>query len=229
MRIAVFGGLAPIPSEFVVQAMEAGHTVTWFIGTDDALPDPALETDYGEILRIERGAWDDDINRYCEIVQGSDAVFVSFTPEHFGPLESWVPQQKMIQHAMLKEAVKRIVLVTMHGAGDSARRLDWAAWARLNANQVFYSLAGRLSPCWSLAAQYSAQEQVVSDGELDWTVLRPTLVTDGPATNTYLASAKDVFGGYISAADVVDCALKALVDNMDVKTAFSIAYSSRVA
>ncbi|KAJ1787901.1 hypothetical protein LPJ59_005647 [Coemansia sp. RSA 2399] len=228
MRFAVFGGLAPVPSEFVVQAMEAGHTVTWFIGANDTLPDPSLETDYNSVLRIERGAWDNDISRYCEIVRGSDAVFVSLTPEFFGPLESWVPQQKMIQHAMQREAVKRIVLVTMHGAGDSARRMDWTMWARLNTNQVFYSLAGSLSPCWSLAALYSAQEQVVSD-DLDWTILRPTQLTDGPATCTYLASAKDVFGGYISAADVVDCALKAMVDNMDIKTAFSIAYSSRVA
>ncbi|KAJ2558045.1 hypothetical protein EV175_000985 [Coemansia sp. RSA 1933] len=228
MRFAVFGGLAPIPSEFVVQAMEAGHTVTWFIGTSDTLPDPSLETDYNQVLCIERGAWDDDITRYREIVRGSDAVFVSLTPEYFAPLESWVAQQKMIQHAMLKESVTRIVLVTMHGAGDSSRRMDWSMWARLNANQVFYSLAGSLSPCWSLAALYSAQENAVTD-DLDWTVLRPTQVTDGPATSTYLASAKDVFGGYISAADVADCALKALVDNMDVKTAFSIAYSARVA
>ncbi|KAJ2664384.1 hypothetical protein IWW48_000902 [Coemansia sp. RSA 1200] len=230
MRIAVFGGLAPIASEFVAQAMEAGHTVTWLLDASDRLPDPALETDYNEVLRIERGSWDADIDDYARVVNGSDAVFVALAPGPAVPLESFVAQQKMVQHAMARNSVRRIVVVTMHGAGDSARRLDWGAWARLNANQVVYALAGRLrAPCWSLAAQYSAQEQALLDAPLDWTILRPVALTDGPRTCTYLASARDVFGGHISVSDVADCALKALVDNMDVNTAFSIAYSSRVA
>ncbi|KAJ2678806.1 hypothetical protein GGI25_001998 [Coemansia spiralis] len=246
MRIAVFGGLAPIPSEFVIQAMESGHTIKWFLNVDDELPDQSLDN-YTEVLQIERGRWDDDIARYQEVVlqiergrwdddiaryqevvRNANAVFVSLAPIS-SPPESWASQQKMIVHAMRKESVTRVILVTMHGAGESSKTLDWSTWARFNINQLGYMIANRISPCWSLLAQYSEQEMVVKEDGIEWTILRPARVIDGPRTYTYLASHADVYGGYISAADVADCALKALQENMDVRESFSIAYSSRVA
>ncbi|KAJ1845928.1 hypothetical protein LPJ73_004689 [Coemansia sp. RSA 2703] len=247
MRIAVFGGLGTVASEFIVHAMAAGHFVSCFLREQDQLADKDLESnpEYASVLRIVRGATS-DISKYQETLRDTTAVLVAFDAQHT-PAHHWAYQQKMVQLAMQHEHVSRLVVVTSHGAGSSRRLLDWSTWVRLNINQAKYllGLAPAHNTCWSLLAQYTAQEQVVINGEipqdilndvstntergLEWTILRPGVLVDGPATGTYLASEEHVFGGYISPADVADCALKALEDEMDVGKCFSIAYSARVA
>ncbi|KAJ1795709.1 hypothetical protein LPJ75_007385 [Coemansia sp. RSA 2598] len=151
----------------------------------------------------------------------------------------------MIVLAMKRESVSRLVLVTSHGSGTSKHQLDWSTWAAINVNQIKY-LCGGSGPggcvCWSVLAQYTAQEQVVVNGSipqdivapsseqshLEWTIIRPGFLTDDHATGTYLASDQHVFGGSIACADVVDCAIKALEDGMDIGKWFSVAYSARV-
>ncbi|KAJ2766109.1 hypothetical protein IWQ56_003844 [Coemansia nantahalensis] len=229
MRIAVVGGMGAVAREVAVQAMEAGHFVSWHLYPSHTLEDPSLESDYTQVLRIVRGAWDDE-QQYMAALSTCDAVVVVLDQRYTKP-EQFVPIQRLVQRSMRSHGLERIVLVTAHGSGDSNRQLDWMHWARFNVNQALHSLSiasGLL--CWSVAAQYSAQEAVLAaDASLKYTVLRPATVTDGPATGTYLASPTHVFGGYISAADVADCALKALSHEMDISQAFSLAYSSRVA
>ncbi|KAJ2020767.1 hypothetical protein GGI03_005564 [Coemansia sp. RSA 2337] len=251
MKIAVFGGLGTLASEFVVQAMVAGHFVSWFIHTDDELTDMSLEEPtYRDTIRIVRGS-SDILSKYQETVSGCDAVLVAFDLRYTQP-SSWVHQQRLIQTAMRRESVQRILVITTHGAGDSQRRLDWSTWAKLNVDQVRYMLLGQADMCWSIVAQYTAQEDVVTSSEtletrncssgvdsddklprqdwaLQWTILRPGSLTEGPATGTYLASHDHVFGGHISYADVSDCAIKALEEDMDIGECFSVAYSARVA
>ncbi|KAJ2683718.1 hypothetical protein IWW39_005338 [Coemansia spiralis] len=255
MRIAVFGGLGALASEFVVQAMVAGHFVSWFIHTDDELSDTSLEAPtYSDAIRIVHGS-SDILSKYQEVIAGCDAVVVAFDARYTQP-SSWVHQQRLIQTAMRRESVQRLLVITTHGAGDSQRRLDWSTWAKLNVDQVRYMLLGQAEMCWSLVAQYSAQENVVTGSEtlearngssssssgadsddkpphpdwaLQWTILRPGLLTEGPVTGTYLASHDHIFGGHISYADVSDCAIKALEENMDIGECFSVAYSARVA
>ncbi|KAJ2500322.1 hypothetical protein GGH96_002819 [Coemansia sp. RSA 1972] len=228
MRIAVVGGMGAVAQHVVVQAMEAGHCVSWMVKPTDTLPDTSLETDYTQVLCIVRSSWDNS-SKYDELVAECDAVIVALDFNHTRP-EQFVPIQHILQKSMRKYKVERIILVTMHGSAESSRQLDWELWAKLNINQVFYIALGTVAPCWSIISQYTNQEQVVKSVEsLKYTILRPAAVTDGPATGTYLASPSHIFGGYISAADVADCTLKALDHEMDVSQAFSIAYSSRVA
>ncbi|KAJ2747412.1 hypothetical protein GGI20_000551 [Coemansia sp. BCRC 34301] len=247
MRVAVFGGLGALASEFVVQAMAASHFISWFLRTDDELSDTSLDKPaYRDAIRIVRGS-SDILSKYQETITGCDAVVVAFDARYTQPC-SWVHQQRLIQTAMRRESVCRILVITAHGAGDSQRRLDWSTWAKFNVDQVRYMLLGQVDLCWSIIAQYTAQEDVVTCSEtlearegkrddevpqkdwvLQWTILRPGLLIEGPATGTYLASHDHVFGGHISRADVSDCAIKALEENMDVGECFSVAYSARVA
>ncbi|KAJ1885669.1 hypothetical protein LPJ66_010005 [Kickxella alabastrina] len=249
MIIAVFGGLGTVCKEFLLQALAHEHTLHWFLQETDSFPDlPALP-----ILKIICGS-PNNILHYQEAIQGTDAVLVAFDPHHTEPTH-WVYEQKMVQQAMRRENVRRLIVVTCHGSGDSRRQMDWTTWMHMNLNQIKY-LTGALDRCWSILAQYTAQEHVVMRGEipadvlggsahgqeeqegreaqeeqgtLEWTILRPGLFVEGIATGTYLASSEDVFGGYVSPADVANCALKALEDDMDKGKCFSVAYSSRVA
>ncbi|KAJ2828615.1 hypothetical protein IWW50_001294, partial [Coemansia erecta] len=215
MRIAVVGGMGAAAQEIAVQAMETGHFVSWMLKPDDQLPDPSLETDYTQVLFIVRGSWDDE-SKYDELLAECDAVIVALDIKHTLP-EQFVPIQHLVQKSMHRHSIQRIILITTHGSGESSRQLDWELWARLNFNQLFYTFMGSNDPCWSIISQYTAQEQVLKNAadSLKYTILRPAAVTNGPATGTYLASPSHVFGGYISAADVADCALKALDHDMD--------------
>ncbi|KAI7830790.1 hypothetical protein BX661DRAFT_180089 [Kickxella alabastrina] len=239
MIIAVFGGLGKVCKEFLLQALAHEHTLHWFLQETDSLPDlPALP-----ILKIICGS-PNNILHYQEAIQGTDAVLVAFDPHNTEPTHG----------SMHRENVRRLIVVTCHGSGDSRRQMDWTTWMYMNLNQIKY-LAGALDRCWSILAQYTAQEHVVmrgrfrrtcweavrmgrrskrdasteAQGTLEWTILRPGLFVEGIATGTYLASSEDVFGGYVSPADVANCALKALEDGMDKGKCFSVAYSSRVA
>ncbi|KAJ1646947.1 hypothetical protein J3B02_004968 [Coemansia erecta] len=238
MKIAVFGGTGRLAKEFVLSAISSSHELSWFLQIND---EPDLADN--QYLRIIRGATS-DISKYQETVRGTSSVFVSFDPQHTDPRQ-FVYQQKMIILAMKRESVDRLVLVTSHGSGQSKHQLDWSTWAQINLNQIKYLLNGIASAnniCWSILAQYTAQEQVVVNGSipqdivvpsneqshLEWTIIRPGFLTDQMATGTYLASDQHVFGGFIACADVVDCAIKALEDHMDIGKYFSVAYSSRV-
>ncbi|KAJ1964546.1 hypothetical protein GGI12_001357 [Dipsacomyces acuminosporus] len=252
MKIAVFGGLGALAHAFVIHAVVSDHFVSWYLLPDDELPQ---DETHSEFLRIVRGHYldddndNDEIGKYQETIRGCDAVFVAFDPSYATNTNAWAQQQLKIQTAMKREGVKRILIITTHGSGDSQRRLDWTTWMQFNANQLTSLLANRFTGInWSLAAHYSAQESVLESGKiirhedenedgdeerdsewkLEWTIIRPAQLTNGEATGTYLASHDHVFGGFISCADVVDCSLKALEEAMDIGEVFSVAYSARV-
>ncbi|KAJ1957149.1 hypothetical protein EC988_000982 [Linderina pennispora] len=224
LKISVFGGLGSLAHEFVTSAVVADHYISWYLHETDDVSDEFA--DHTEFMRITRGT--DTLEHYREAVRGSDAVFVAFDAAYTNP-GSWATRQAMIQTAMEKECVERILVVTTHGAGESQKCLDWSTWFMFNLNQAKHMVFGSTDMCWSLAMQFTRQEEVLMNSDLKWTIIRPGLVTVGEATGTYLASHRDVFGGTISQADVANCAVHALEENMDIGEAFSIAYSTRVA
>ncbi len=68
-------------------------------------------------------------------------------------------------------------------------------------------------------------EEVVGASGLDWTVVRPTRLTDGPHTGRYRWRAEEVTGGTsISRADVADFIVKHLDDPNTYRAALGIAY-----
>jgi nucleoside-diphosphate-sugar epimerase len=70
--------------------------------------------------------------------------------------------------AVMKEkGIKRIVLMTARGVGDSAREVPW-----------LFSLIVKISNVSYAYADHAAQEKILEDSGLDWTVVRPTMLTD---------------------------------------------------
>jgi len=59
---------------------------------------------------------------------------------------------------------------------------------------------------------------------LDWTIVRPTLLTNGPRTGQYrvLTDLEGLHGGRISRADCADCLLRAMVEGAWSRTAIVI-------
>jgi putative NADH-flavin reductase len=109
---------------------------------------------------------------------------------------------RILVDVMEARAVKRLISVTGLGAGDSRGHggllYDAALWLFL----------GRVY------ADKDAQEWIVRRSRLDWTIVRPTVLTTGPRTGAYrvLVDAHDWRSGFISRADVADFLVKQIED-----------------
>jgi uncharacterized protein YbjT (DUF2867 family) len=98
--------------------------------------------------------------------------------------------------------VRRLVVVTGFGAGRSRRAMS--AIERLGHGAVL----GRIY------ADKSRQEALVIDSGLDWTIVRPTILTNGRAKGHYrvLEDPADWRNGLIARADVADFLVRAAGD-----------------
>jgi len=63
-------------------------------------------------------------------------------------------------------------------------------------------------------ADKDAQEWIIRRSRLDWTIVRPSVLTTGAATGAYrvLVDARDWRSGFISRADVADFLVKQIGD-----------------
>jgi putative NADH-flavin reductase len=63
-------------------------------------------------------------------------------------------------------------------------------------------------------ADKDAQEWIIRQSRLDWTIVRPTVLTTGPRTGAYrvLVDARDWRSGFISRADVADFLVQQIKD-----------------
>jgi uncharacterized protein YbjT (DUF2867 family) len=78
--------------------------------------------------------------------------------------------------------------------------------------------AGTTGSCLLLGRAYEdkdVQEQIVRRSGLDWTIVRPVILTNGPKTGTYRAmtDARDWRCGFISRADVADFLVRQIDDS----------------
>jgi hypothetical protein len=95
---------------------------------------------------------------------------------------------------MEARAVKRLICVTGLGSGESRGR------GGLLYNTVLYLILGRIY------ADKDAQEWIIRRSHLNWTIARPTVLTNGPRSGAYrvLLDARDWRSRSISRADVAD-------------------------
>jgi len=109
---------------------------------------------------------------------------------------------RVLVDAMENSPVKRLICVTGFGAGDSRGHggLLYSAALRLFLDRVY--------------ADKNVQEHIVRRSRLDWTIVRPTILTNGPKTRSYrvLVDPRDSTSGFISRADVADFLVKQIDD-----------------
>jgi hypothetical protein len=96
-----------------------------------------------------------------------------------------------------------LICVTGFGAGDSRGRGGFLY------NVAFHLLMGRIYD------DKDAQERIVRRSKLDWVIVRPVILTNGPKTSAYraLVDPRDWTCGFVSRADVANFLVKQIDDN----------------
>jgi putative NADH-flavin reductase len=200
-KVFIVGASRGIGLETVKAALLAGHSVRALARSAASIPiqNPVLEKVSGNAL---------DSSTIRSALQGVDVVVqslgVDIAPRSIFERTTLFSQStRILVDAMKTAGVKRLIAVTGLGAGDSRGH-----GGLLYDAVVFPLLLKRVYD------DKDVQEWIIRSSGLDWTIVRPGLLTNRPATRRYrvLTATKDWRFGIISRADVADFIVRQVDD-----------------
>ena len=206
-KLLIIGASRGIGRETVKAALAAGHSVRALARSAWSIPiqNPGLEKVPGNAL---------DSSTIRSALQGVDVVVqtlgVDIAPRSIFERTTLFSQStRIIVDAMKAAGVKRLIAVTGLGAGNS----------RGHGGIIYDSVVFPLI----LKRVYDdkdVQEWIIKSSGLDWTIVRPGLLTNRPATGHYriLTAAGDWRFGTISRADVADFIVRQIDDRKLIGT-----------
>jgi putative NADH-flavin reductase len=209
MRITVFGATGGTGRHVVEQALDAGHQVTAVVRDPARLPVPPRDDLTVATARL------DDRGAVLDVVRGADAVVDALGGRASGPTTFRTDTARVVTAAMRDAGVRRLVVLSASGAhttGDS-----------LPVRIVVKPLLGRFLR--HEFADMRAMEDVVRASGLDWTIMLPPQLTDGPRTGKVRRRVDaNVRGSYrISRVDLAAAVLHAVTDDAVRGASLSVA------
>lgn len=162
-RICIFGASGATGLALTQQAVARGHAVTTFVRSEAAkekLP-PGVTVVVGSLL--DRS----DVER---AVVGAEAVICVIGPRPSSPEPFCAAATANIIEAMRAHGVRRLICQTGAMIGDYPH-LSWFMHMMRNSYQ-------KQQP--TLAADRAEQERLVTASGLDWTLVKPPRLTNGP-------------------------------------------------
>ena len=166
MRLIIFGPTGGTGRELVRQALDRGHAVTAFARHPDALGNRAgLQTVAGDAL---------DVAAVERALAGHEAVLCALGKPATSPGRLRSEGTANIVRAMQRAGTRRLICLSTIGIGETRSLMS-----PLYRYVLVPSLLRRTF------AEHARQEAVVRSSELDWTIVRAGVLTDGPHTGRY--------------------------------------------
>ncbi len=206
MKVLIFGSTGSIGRELVKQALDQGHTVTAFARDPSKLDiqHTNLQVVQGDVM---------DLASVEKAVQDQEAVLCALGEGRKGTVRSG-GTRNMIR-AMEKAGVRRFDSLSTLGVGDS--------WEMLPLKyKIFFRTLLRKA-----FADHVAQENLIKQSQLDWTIVRPGAYTNGERTGEYrhgFPVADKTIKAKISRPDVADFMLMQLADNTYLRKTPGVSY-----
>lgn len=221
MRVVIFGPTGGTGRCLVERAIAEGHEVTAFVRN------PSRMTARHQRLKVLVGDAFDP-GQVGEAAAGNEAVIsVLGSRQPSNPLHPRRPGDPHgvvsagaanIVAAMKEHGLRRFVCQTAWGVGESKQDPGLAG--------AFFMKVLVPPLLRDEYADKEAQEKIVCESDLEWIIVRPMILTNGPWTNDYRARV-DLKPGrrpYISRADVADFLMRQLVDDTFVRDTPAIGY-----
>lgn len=209
LRLLIIGATGGTGRELVDQALEHGHELTALVRTPEKLTvkHRHLHTMQGDITNFQ-----------CveQAVGGQDAVLCALGTKVIRKNTIQSDGTRNLIRAMQQSGVRRLVLESSLDVGDSRGQLGF-----------FFAHVIRPTLLRNMFADKELQERIVRESSLDWIIVRPAMLTNGPRTGKYYAgfSADDrSIQRKVSRADVADFMLKQLTDNTYLRKTPGLSY-----
>jgi len=210
MKILIIGATGGTGKELVIQALERDFEVTAFARNPSKLKfkHERLKIILGNVLNPE------SVN---SVVKGQDAVLCALGHKRwFYPNNILSQGTKNIIDAMQRNNVRRFICETALGVGNSFGRLG-----------LYYTL---FTIPFILPFYYwdkGRQEKIIRSSSLDWTIVRPGMLTNGKRKGKYKHGEKVgnfIWSVRISRADTADFMLSQLNDNTHLHKAVGVCW-----
>jgi putative NADH-flavin reductase len=187
MKLLIIGATRGIGRRLVELALDEGHAVTALVRNPEHL------TARQDRLRVIKGDIRDKaaVNRAVKD-QEAVCICIGINPTR-KPVSVFSEGAKTVIEAMTHSAVDQLICITGIGAGDSK-----------NHGGFFYDRIFNPLLLKTIYEDKERQEALVRNSNLEWVIVRPGFLTNGPLTGTYrvLIDLAGVTAGKISRADV---------------------------
>lgn len=202
MRVVVFGATGKTGQHVCRRALEEGHTVTAFTRSVNKIDggSPNLRAAQGDV---------NDAESVADAIANQDAALVVLGSNGLGDKTTLTAGTKNVVEGMLMHNARRIVVLSAAGVGESWRQTPLLA-------RIMFKTMLR-----NIYSDHEAQEALVEQSSLDWTIVRAAILKDNPASGVYTASNTGKVKN-ISRADVADFLVKQTSDSAYLKQAISI-------
>jgi len=207
MKLIVFGSTGGIGSQVLPQALAAGHTVTAV-----ARSLAAITIQHERLTVVQADALEP--RTLDRPLAGQDAVISALGVRTRAPTTIYSEGIANIMRAMQAADVRRLLCVSATGIEPGPLLQRWLAKPILW--MIFKDMYTDLV----------RMEAEVKRSDLEWTILRPPRLTDGPRTGQYHMAVNEHLtrGALISRADVADYMLTHLDDKAAYRAQVEIAY-----
>lgn len=191
MKIGLFGASGKTGQSVILECLQKGYDVNAFVRDPGKLKieDPKLKIFTGDVL---------DPNTYEMVLTEVDAVVVVLN----GLMTEGI---KNILSNMRQRHVKRIILMSSYPMSGTPEGMSYLRSAGLDQKKI-----DEMMP---VIEDKKAQEELVMESGLIWTIVRPTFLKDEPKTGKYEISPGvqlDASINGITRADVAEFIVNAL-------------------
>ena len=206
MKLIIFGATGTVGVEIVKQALNKGYAVTAFVRNPEK-----IENLNHANLTIYKG----DVLNQSQVedaIQNHDAVLCALGDGNAGKVRALGTRN--IIDAMNKAGIERLICQSTLGIGESYGNLNFI-W-----KHIMFGMLLKKS-----FQDHQLQEQYILNSRLNYTIVRPSALTDGTFTDEYKIGFDGKFKKLnlkISRTDVADFMLRQLKTDGYSKKAVSI-------
>lgn len=207
MRILVFGATGPTGQQIVRQGLEVGYEITAFVRDKGRLPldHPKLSVITGDVL---------DPISVLNAIPEHDLIMSALGNGKSLKGNVFSAGIKNIVDAMKQCHSKRIIVMSAFGVGSSLDRTPPLL-------KMFYQTLLKHT-----FEDKKIGEDYLKQSNLDWSLIHPVILTNGPKLGTYKSGELISIGSIpkVSRADVADFMLRLVDDHSSFKRTLVISY-----
>ena len=208
-KVLIIGATGRTGQSLIDQALEAGHQVTAFVRN------PEKVGRHHERLRVVAGDAASGAPSLSQGIRGQDAVISALGRGQSFKSDSLM--RRSVPHilaSMQEHRVRRLVFTSALGVAETVQKVPLMM-------QLFTWLLLR-----DIFADKAAGEALIRSSGLDWTIVHPALLTNGPLTKQYRAGDHLSLKGRptISRADTAHFLLSQLDDRSYIGKVVALAY-----